>query len=612
MARWEEPHHPGPWVRSNRHANPLSPTLQHNLVRKWDTIRRTELLPARPRPAGIGLLKPVRRAPARGPPAEPLRVRPICNPRCSADGALDGPEAARPSARSARRGSSAGPTGRGPARRRAGSSAPRARPAPRSVGGASRRSDIACSWSWSASGEPKRRERSSADASAPSPAPGHALAKRGDRLALRHAALDLRRRDRQLRASGPVGAPRRSRPARSRGCARRRFRPRAGRGRPGSAATSRARRRRAARSSSASGATNPGRGQRERDDDRQPAGHRRRRRAPRAAPRPPRPPTLPASTARDRDPLGQPGALQALRDAEATARRRRASAARPPLSGRPRALAKPTELLPPAPRQLPEGGRAQQHRERDQGGDRRRAGAHAVARSATGAGSRRSRASWKRGGDAPAARPTAGWRAARPTNPGSISSANSGGAGRHRDHQQPGEARLRGGRAGVGGDPVALGRGRPRTVAAARRGRRRRAAGRGARRRTSRPGPSAGAPEAPPSASAVDAPSSRSARSRASSAAGGPRSRPRRGERPAHRAAAGERVGDRGRDLRQPALDRPPVARPAAATAQAAAPGPASAESGAGAGPDHEQPARRAAPPVPSAASRRRSSSVGA
>src|SRR5437867_2672806 len=46
VARWEEPHHPGPWVRSNRHANPLSPTLQHKSGREWDTIRRTELLPA--------------------------------------------------------------------------------------------------------------------------------------------------------------------------------------------------------------------------------------------------------------------------------------------------------------------------------------------------------------------------------------------------------------------------------------------------------------------------------------------------------------------------------------------------------------------------------------
>jgi hypothetical protein len=44
VARWEEPHHPGPWVRSNRHANPLAPTLQHKSGRRWDTIRRTELL----------------------------------------------------------------------------------------------------------------------------------------------------------------------------------------------------------------------------------------------------------------------------------------------------------------------------------------------------------------------------------------------------------------------------------------------------------------------------------------------------------------------------------------------------------------------------------------
>src|SRR6266545_1869505 len=44
VARWEEPHHPGPWVRWNRHATPLLPTLQHNLAPTWERIRRTELL----------------------------------------------------------------------------------------------------------------------------------------------------------------------------------------------------------------------------------------------------------------------------------------------------------------------------------------------------------------------------------------------------------------------------------------------------------------------------------------------------------------------------------------------------------------------------------------
>jgi len=29
--RWEEPHHPGPGLQLERHNNPLSPTLQHNL-----------------------------------------------------------------------------------------------------------------------------------------------------------------------------------------------------------------------------------------------------------------------------------------------------------------------------------------------------------------------------------------------------------------------------------------------------------------------------------------------------------------------------------------------------------------------------------------------------
>ena len=29
--RWEEPHHPGPGLQLERHNNPLSPTLQHDL-----------------------------------------------------------------------------------------------------------------------------------------------------------------------------------------------------------------------------------------------------------------------------------------------------------------------------------------------------------------------------------------------------------------------------------------------------------------------------------------------------------------------------------------------------------------------------------------------------
>src|SRR5262245_49423324 len=46
VARWEEPHHPGPWIKLGRHANPQDPTLQHKCGAEWDTIRRTELLPA--------------------------------------------------------------------------------------------------------------------------------------------------------------------------------------------------------------------------------------------------------------------------------------------------------------------------------------------------------------------------------------------------------------------------------------------------------------------------------------------------------------------------------------------------------------------------------------
>src|SRR3954468_20457802 len=31
VMRWEEPHHPGPGLQLDRHSNPLSPTLQHDL-----------------------------------------------------------------------------------------------------------------------------------------------------------------------------------------------------------------------------------------------------------------------------------------------------------------------------------------------------------------------------------------------------------------------------------------------------------------------------------------------------------------------------------------------------------------------------------------------------
>src|SRR5215207_2661852 len=51
VVRWEEPHHPGPWVNSFGHASPLSPTLQHGLCARLHSLRRTELLTGhRPRP----------------------------------------------------------------------------------------------------------------------------------------------------------------------------------------------------------------------------------------------------------------------------------------------------------------------------------------------------------------------------------------------------------------------------------------------------------------------------------------------------------------------------------------------------------------------------------
>jgi hypothetical protein len=46
VVRWEEPHHPGPWLQLETHANPLDPTLQHTAGRRLEPIRRTELLAA--------------------------------------------------------------------------------------------------------------------------------------------------------------------------------------------------------------------------------------------------------------------------------------------------------------------------------------------------------------------------------------------------------------------------------------------------------------------------------------------------------------------------------------------------------------------------------------
>ena len=72
MARWEEPHHPGPWVNSLGHANPLCPTLQHDHRRDWNrSVGRT----CYPAPRGSAFRHPRmrlrraggRRAPVHGP-----------------------------------------------------------------------------------------------------------------------------------------------------------------------------------------------------------------------------------------------------------------------------------------------------------------------------------------------------------------------------------------------------------------------------------------------------------------------------------------------------------------------------------------------------------------
>ena len=78
MARWEEPHHPGPWVNSLGHANPLCPTLQHERRLGLEPIRRTDLLPA-PIGAGFGLTKRV----GRGPPRAPALPRTATGLACS-------------------------------------------------------------------------------------------------------------------------------------------------------------------------------------------------------------------------------------------------------------------------------------------------------------------------------------------------------------------------------------------------------------------------------------------------------------------------------------------------------------------------------------------------
>ena len=378
---------------------------------------------------------------------------------------------------------------------------------------------------------------------------------------------------------------------------------------------SRARRRRAARSSSASGATNPAAGSASVDDDAPAARAPPARRAAasdgadgRSADLCPRAPratgTRSASPARSR-----------RSGSRATARPpRRPQRARPPVRS-PAASCEARRAPPPLPASSQSAAAAEQHRDRDQCAaliGRRGAAPHAssIRESRRIAAKPRElesgRDAEQRGGGAVG-------RAAPPTNPGSISSANSAApVGMATTSSPVNRACAVAERASAATRSRSAEDGREASEQA-RRDRHRRAAGRGARRRTSRPASSAGEPGAPPSASAVDAPSSRSARTRASSAAGRPFDRGRGGgERAPARTA---RPRGRRRPLSRSAAAR---ARPRAgsapgggADAQAAAPGPASARNGAGPGRRPGTP-QAAAPTVPSAASRRRSASVGA
>jgi len=137
-------------------------------------------------------------------------------------------------------------------------------------------------------------------------------------------------------------------------------------------------------------------------------------------------------------------------------------------------------------------------------------------------------------------------------------------AGRHGDDKETREPGLRGGRAGVSRDPVALGRGRreppeePGEVSAAEL--------LGEERGGERVDPG----RAEPRLERTQGIRRRRAEVEVRPHAGQLRRRgalDRRrggGERSAHGAPARERVGDRGCDLRHPALNREPVARPAA------------------------------------------------
>jgi hypothetical protein len=75
VMRWEEHHHPGPRFERQGHANPPSPTSQHNLDGELESIRRTELLLARAE-AGNWLWD-AESGRSSGPEATPLPTPPL-------------------------------------------------------------------------------------------------------------------------------------------------------------------------------------------------------------------------------------------------------------------------------------------------------------------------------------------------------------------------------------------------------------------------------------------------------------------------------------------------------------------------------------------------------
>ena len=271
--------------------------------------------------------------------------------------------AARRSARRSPRGSSAAPRARGRARRPAGSSAPRARPAPR-AGAARPPERRRLQVKMLGEGRPVGARPLERRGQGPDLGAGHPAAQLGDRVAQRSAALDLGDRAPELERQGPAGPG--GDLARPVAGSRPEAAPTASMSSAsGSAATNRRRRRRASRSSRASGARKPAATKPSPTGSPGERGCRRGRERDQAADR--RAPSFAATTAR--------GAIRP----PSPARSRRAAAR--PLAGL-RQRARPAgghrgerragaRAEPPArgPCELPRGAEGEQHRDR---GERRR------------------------------------------------------------------------------------------------------------------------------------------------------------------------------------------------------------------------------------------------